>query len=121
MPHLTLEYSSDLPAETASEALLLELHGIVAREGGIPIANCKSRAVERRLFAVGDGSADEGFVHLDVAFLEGRGDDVRRKVGEALLEELVAIYADSERSLQITVEVRDIHSAGYFKYPAGTI
>jgi len=121
MPHLTLEYSSDLPAEVASEALLLELHGIIAREGGIPIANCKSRAVELRRFAVGDGSGDEGFVHLDVAYLEGRGDDVRRRIGEALLEELVAAYEGSERALQITVELRDIRSNGYFKHPAGTI
>lgn len=121
MPHLTLEYSSDLPAEVASEALLLELHGIVAREGGIPIANCKSRAVERRCFAVGDGSSDESFVHLEVAYLEGRGDDVRRRVGEALLAELVTAYGASKEVLQITVEVRDIRSAGYFKHPAGTL
>lgn len=121
MPHLRLEHSSDLPAEVASEALLLELHGILAREGEIPIANCKSRAFECRRFAVGDGSGEESFVHLDVSFLEGRPDEVRRRVGEALLDRLVSAYRAEERALQVTVEVRDIERRGYFKYPAGTL
>jgi 5-carboxymethyl-2-hydroxymuconate isomerase len=121
MPHLRLEHSSDLPAETASEALLLELHGILARDGGIPIANCKSRVVECRRYAVGDGSGEESFVHLEVAFLEGRDDEVYLRIGEALLARLLTAYRTVERELQITVELRDIARRGYFKHPGGTL
>ena len=69
----------------------------------------------------GLGSAEEGFVHLDVRFLAGRPSEVKRAVGEALLAALRAAYVLGERPVQITVEIRDIPQESYFKFPDGTL
>lgn len=121
MPHLTLEYTSNLPPEVASRKLFGRLHRILADVGGIDIRNCKSRAIELRNFLVGDAAGDEGYVHLDVRFLEGRPREVKVEIGRRILEALRDAYEASERAIQVTVEVGDIAKDFYFKYPEGTI
>lgn len=120
MPHIQLEYSSNLPPHLASRDLMLTFHEILAGHG-VLIGNCKSRVHERRVFLVGDGVRDEAFVHLDVSLLEGRTDETRRSIGQALLSALVDAYGALAVSPQITVELRDIPRESYFKYPPGSI
>jgi 5-carboxymethyl-2-hydroxymuconate isomerase len=120
MPHLHLEYSSNLPDRVASRDLMRAFHAVLA-DHGVSVGNCKSRAEERRVFLVGDGSPEESFVHLDVRLLEGRTPETKRSIGDALLAILVDAYQQARPNPQITVEVRDIERAGYFKHPPGTI
>jgi len=121
MPHLTLQYTSDLPATVASTDLLFRFHRILTETGGIRIQNCKSRAVAFDTYFVGDGESDTSFVHLDVTFLEGRSLSLKENLGEALLQVLKEVYIPVNRTVQITVEIRDIRKATYFKHPPGTI
>lgn len=121
MPHLKLEYTSNLPREIASEELFGRLHRILADVGGIDIRNCKSRAIELHNFFVGDGASDEGYVHLDVRFLEGRRPELKTELGRRILEALRDAYDTGERAIQVTVEVGDIARAYYFKHPERTL
>jgi 5-carboxymethyl-2-hydroxymuconate isomerase len=121
VPHLTLEYTSNLPAATASQELFAHLHQILAEVGGIRLGNCKSRAVALSNYYVGAGDPEEAFVHLDVRFLAGRPAEVKRAVGEALLAALRQAYASGELPVQITVEISDIPKENYFKFPDGTL
>lgn len=91
--------------------------------GGILIDNCKSRAVSRENFHVGDGKTGGAFVHLDVKLLEGREPPVKQALGEALVALLRDTYSEISQSLdlQITVQIRDIQRGSYFKYPGGTL
>lgn len=119
MPHLILEHTANLPDPVASGALFRRLHEILADVGGIDIGNCKSRAVRREDFLIGNGQTDEGFVHLDVRFLEGRPEALKQELGGRLLEALREAYAGARRPLQITVEIGDIPRALYFKHSVG--
>ncbi|HEX9637180.1 MAG TPA: 5-carboxymethyl-2-hydroxymuconate Delta-isomerase [Acidobacteriota bacterium] len=121
MPHLTLEYSANLSPAAASDQLFARLHALLAEVGGIRLANCKSRARELSRCFVAAGSSDAGFVHLDVRFMEGRTPEVKQRLGWRLLEALRQAYGADERAVQITVEIRDIAKADYFKYPEGTL
>jgi len=121
MPHLRLEYSTNLDAAVASPALLLDLHRTLEQVAGIAIGNCKSRAVPIPRFVVADGGPDGAFVHLDVRFLEGRPLEVRRALGEALLTRLVDAYGADRTGLQVTVEITESPRATYFKHPPGTL
>jgi len=121
MPHLKLEYSTNLDSAVASPNLLLDLHRALERVAGITIGNCKSRAVPVPRYVVAAGEPDGAFVHLEVRFLEGRPLDVRRALGEALLERLVEAYGADRPGLQITVDITEAPRATYFKHPAGTL
>ncbi len=123
MPHLTLEYSANVDPPPDLPGLFLRLHQVLASTGGIRIDNCKSRARVARDFLIATGETSEGFVHLDVRFLEGRPAATRQEVGDRLLEVLRSAFRDSAEGLelQITVEIQEIRRSGYFKYPRGTL
>jgi 5-carboxymethyl-2-hydroxymuconate isomerase len=121
MPHLTLEYSANLPPEVASVDLLHRLHGTLDRVAGVRVGNCKSRARAVSPFVVGDREPDGAFVHLDVRLMEGRPIEVRQALGDALLALLVEAYGADRAGLQVTVEIGEIARQTYFKYPAGTL
>jgi 5-carboxymethyl-2-hydroxymuconate isomerase len=77
-------------------------------------------------WVTGDGEGESAFVHLDIRFLEGRKPDVKQAIGEGAVELLhdhfmAAVEASNDLDLQITVEIRDIQRASYFKYPPGTL
>jgi 5-carboxymethyl-2-hydroxymuconate isomerase len=115
MPHLTLEYTSNLPRQVAGPELFGRLHRILADVGGIEIRNCKSRALGYDAFLVGDAGDEKAYVHLDVRILEGRSADVRREVGRQILQTLREAYDADASSLQVTVEIRDMPRELYFK------
>jgi len=121
MPHLKLEYSTNLDAAVASPELLLDLHRTLERVAGITLGNCKSRAIPAPRFVVADGEPGGAFVHLDVRFLEGRPLEVRQALGDALLKRLVDAYGADRPGLQVTVEITESPHATYFKHPAGTL
>ena len=123
MPHLTLEYTSNLDEWASNPHLLVALHRILATTGGIKIENCKSRWRMVEEWAVGDGEGESAFVHLDVRFMEGRPQALKEAIGmEALglLEDHFQVDP-AELDLQITVEIQDIRRDAYFKYPSGTL
>jgi 5-carboxymethyl-2-hydroxymuconate isomerase len=120
MPHLTLEYTADLPPDIASRELFGRLHNVLADAGGIDIANCKSRAVGRDVFLAGDGTGDESYVHLDVRILEGRAPEAKAAMGQGVLDAVRDAYAGAGRPVQVTVEVREMAKASYFKHLAET-
>jgi len=120
MPHIQLEHTSNLPADIASRDLLVSIHRVFAAHG-VAIGNCKSRVETRDRWAIGDGSEEESFVHLEVGILEGRTPETKHSLGDALLVLLKKAYEGTSPPAQITVEIRDMRRADYFKHPSGTI
>jgi 5-carboxymethyl-2-hydroxymuconate isomerase len=122
MPHLTLEYPANLRSNFKFDELFSRLHNVLAEVGGIAKGNCKSRAIERDRFFVGEGD-NAGFVHLDVRFLEGRTPELKQEIGLSILAILREYYATESEvgAPQVTVEIHDIERAAYFKFPEGTL
>ena len=123
MPHLTLEHSANVIPQGDLQTLFARLHRILAEVGGIKIENCKSRARSCETYLVASGEPSGAFVHLDVRFLEGRRPEVKRAVGDRMLESLRWCFPEPgpDGELQVTVELRDIARESYFKYPKGTL
>lgn len=116
MPHLTLEYTANSTDKTVFTELFAKLHKVLAEITGIKIENCKSRAYKAEDYYVSDGTTNESYVHLEVRFIEGRDEELKKKTGEALLESLKSFF-DTEENIQISVEILDIRRVEYFKYP----
>lgn len=123
MPHLTLEYSPNVLVESDFTDLFRKLHAILAQTGGIRLENCKSRAYLAQEFFIGSGAQASGFIHLDIRFLEGRPNEIKRAIGQETRDALMEWFQSSVEALdlQITVEVRDIERSFYFKFPEGTL
>ena len=118
MPHLKLEYSDNIRGWIDFNILFNRLHNILAETGGININNCKSRAFPLKTYFIADGNSDQGFIHLEVKFLEGRSTGLKKIIGEKLLHDIKEMYKDSplNHKIQITVEILDIIKVNYFKY-----
>lgn len=117
-----LEYSANIKCPSNLADLFYQLHKVLAETGGIKLENCKSRAYRAENFMVATGRESDGFVHLEIRFLEGRSPQVKRNIGQEVHDILMEWFHDSveKMQLQITVEVRDIRRSFYFKYPEGT-
>jgi 5-carboxymethyl-2-hydroxymuconate isomerase len=123
VPHLTLEYTSNLDEWASDPDLLVTLHRVLETAGGIKIGNCKSRWRMVEEWVVGDGEGESAFVHLDIRFLEGRPQAVKEAIGVAAVGVLNDHFRQEREDLdlQITVEIQDIRRDAYFKYPSGTL
>ena len=123
MPHLTLEYSSNLKPKRDLHQLFQVFHHVLHQVGGINLENCKSRARVAEQFLIGAGEPDNGFVHLDIRFIEGRSLATKQSIGERIKHELMDCFGVSsgDDTIQITVEIQDIHKATYFKHPEGSL
>ena len=123
MPQITLEYTSNINQSIDFKKLISDLHQILSEVGGIRIKNCKSRAVCRNNYFVGDGSSTGAFVHVDLMLVKGRSAEWVEKIGNLVLEKLEAAYSESKDvlDLQITIHFSDLDRERYFKFPSGTL
>jgi 5-carboxymethyl-2-hydroxymuconate isomerase len=117
MPHLTLEYSSNLPAPIDHQALLAELHAALERLGAFQLAEIKSRAIPHDIYRVGGGDPQSVFAHLTVAILSGRELALRQQLSAELLAILRQAFAPAwnDRPCDLTVELREMPRDTYSK------
>jgi len=117
MPHCILEHSSNLPDTPEYTALFGELHAALAATGEFALADIKSRAISHDDFVVAEGAADRTFIALEIRILEGRSDDVKRRVSTDAARILRAHFprtlADTRCSL--SVQISDMHRPSYHK------
>ncbi len=123
MPQIGLEYTGNITQEIDTQALFSMIHQVLGNEAGIPIENCKSRAIRLENFHIAKGEPENAFIHLEIRFIEGRTREMKKTIGEQCLDFLENYFRESFSSLnlQITVEILDIHRQSYFKFPKGTL
>ncbi len=123
MPQIVLEYSANVLEQAEFSHLFFDIHEILHEQASIKLDNCKSRALRRDEYHIGDGHPSNAFVHLDIRFIEGRSEAVKHSVGIASLNRLKQFFEKSmaRLDLQITVELGDIKRSSYFKFPEGTL
>lgn len=131
MPQILLEYSSNI-AELLSigfpyKIILKEIHRILNKVGKVKLENCKSRVLSHSNYYIADGATDHALLHLEITFMEGRSDELKKEMGEMMilylqnyLNILIPEY-ENKLKIQITVHFQDIRRKAYFKYPSGTI
>jgi len=120
MPQITLEYTDNIQIGFGFKDLFHQIHQILHEKAGISMGNCKSRALCLTDYLVGDGTGDNAFVHLSICIFEGRQQELKTDIGNALLRLLQQYFISEKASgMQITVEIQEIVKQSYFKFPAG--
>ncbi len=119
MPHLTLEYSSNLHQFDADATLMAMNHALVA-SGHFEEIDIKSRAIQMGCFLVGTSSTGRAFVHAKLAILSGRSVETKQALSNRLLAALQAACAwPATLQVQLCVEVLEIERQSYAKTSIG--
>jgi len=114
MPHLTIEYSSNL-GSVFTPALLRTVNHALLGTGQFQEADIKSRTQAFDCFAVGTADEPRGFVAARLAILSGRNAKTKSGIAEALLAALESFVIAGGMELQISVEIVDIDRDSYVK------
>ncbi len=115
MPHCILEASDNLLDQPDWSALLRAVNGRLVATGLFTEADIKSRVIQHSAFLIGDGAPDQAFVTLNLQILDGRSDEVKAQLSEALLPLLLAAFPNTMAGMRcsLTVQVTDIHRPSY--------
>ncbi|CEK09510.1 5-carboxymethyl-2-hydroxymuconate Delta-isomerase [Legionella hackeliae] len=110
MPHLTLEYSSNIIEKDKLLSFFSECHAILATSLPANLASCKSRALCSDIFYIADGDSKHAFIHLDIKVMAGRSDETLQSTAHQLMELLNIYFEESMKKfqLQISIEISEL-------------
>jgi 5-carboxymethyl-2-hydroxymuconate isomerase len=119
MPHITVEYTSNLKRDADIPALLAKVNAVmIAQDGVFPVGGIRSRAIELADYRVADGAADDAFVHVTVKIGAGRDETVKKLAFDALFDTIKSHFADlyGKRYLALSMEIAEFSEAGTYKH-----
>jgi 5-carboxymethyl-2-hydroxymuconate isomerase len=114
MPHVNIQYSANLGAEAAMDALCFNLAEVLVAqrddkgERVFPIGGTRVLAYPAPHFAVGDGQGDRAFVYLQVRIAPGRERALVTAAGEAMMATVRSHFAGlfaAGRPIGITLQI----------------
>ena len=113
MPHIVVEYSSNIRDRMGLDRLIERLHATAIGTGVFPLGGTRTRAAERTHYRIADGHPDNAFVHVTLRIGHGRDADTKAKaaqeVFDALCAHLAPLYAAIP--LGISFELQEIDPA----------
>ncbi|SVA66659.1 uncharacterized protein METZ01_LOCUS119513 [marine metagenome] len=117
MPHLIIEYSSNLSTKLDVQTLVDRVHTAALETGMFKLGAVRTRATARDIYRIADGHPDNGFVHLVLRIAQGRENQAKRRAGEAIFdavcEELQPLFETTP--LGISFEIQEIEQTLSFK------
>jgi 5-carboxymethyl-2-hydroxymuconate isomerase len=118
MPHVTVEYSSNLESRVSARDLIDELHQAVLRSGLFEPATVRTRALPRDVYRIADGNPDNIFLHIVARIRQGRTVDQRKALGAGLLQAAKHALAGLPAStpLALSVEIHEIDPEMLFRH-----
>jgi|AGTN01.3.fsa_nt_gi 5-carboxymethyl-2-hydroxymuconate isomerase len=116
MPQIIVEFSQAVAGHFDRRAFALALHPMAAALIGSDPASFKTRFYAIDEAVIGDGDPAHAMVHVDFRLLSGRPPDLKRRLGEAVLDLACRhVRASAGTDVQITVEIRDLDRPHYHK------
>ncbi len=110
MPHLAIEYSSNLEDAVDLSALCDCLRQTAIEIEAFPLAGVRVRAFATDHYSIADGNPDHGFIDISVRLRGGRPASVKKAATEKIFEAASAFLAPvmASRSIALSLEMRDI-------------
>ena len=108
MPHLTLEYTDNLPVDV--QPLLARLHTEVVATGAINLKGIKSRAIRHTEYRIADGNPDYAFVHVNLLIREGRSVEIQKEAAQRVMAVLKDTfgYRFDKGYLSLSVDIKEM-------------
>jgi len=117
MPHIVIEYSSNVLERIELDRLIEVLHATAIGTGVFPLGGTRTRAAERAHYRIADGHPDNAFVHVSLRIGHGRDAATKAKAAQAVFDALCAHLAALYDAipLGISFELQEIDPALSFK------
>lgn len=118
MPHIWVEYSSNLEASVDIPALLKTVQDAFIDDGTIfPFAGARTRGVRVANYLIVDGHPDNAFVHVLLRVAKGRSEADRKAAGSRTFAAVKAFLAPvlASRPLGISVQMEEADETLNFK------
>ncbi|MGH8780873.1 5-carboxymethyl-2-hydroxymuconate Delta-isomerase [Paraburkholderia sp.] len=123
MPHLTLEYSSNLADEDSIRRLCEKLTRCLdaQRDGDAhvyPLGGIRVRALRCEQYFIADGRPDAAFLHANLKIGSGRSESVKKATGDALFELIKQHFATEfdAQGLALSMEISEFSETGTWKH-----
>lgn len=117
MPHLSIEYSSNLGGLADMEAVTRLAHAALLSTGLFEVGAIRVRAVECNAYAIADCLPENAFVDMSLRMGAGRSQEDKRRVGETLYGAVLAHFQPllQEPHFALSFEIREIDPAFSWK------
>ncbi len=115
MPHITLEYSSNILEKNNLKPLFSSIHQILTEALPTKLEACKSRAIKYEEFYLADGSENNAFLHLNIKVMKGRSVELINSIALKITSLLKEYFSKSSKALnlQITLEMDELQPTYY--------
>lgn len=110
MPHVTVEYSSNIAEHHDIDALVVAVHEAALAHGLPPADGHRTRAAERAHYAIADQDPDHGFVAIHCRIGPGRDAEAKQSFITQLLDAAEAQLGSEASPLAImwSIELTEI-------------
>jgi 5-carboxymethyl-2-hydroxymuconate isomerase len=117
MPHIILEYSSNIIEQDQefSKKLFPDIHQLLVDDLGANIDACKSRSIKYDNCYLADGSR-ESFIFFEIKILPGRSKDRLEKLSQNLLELAKEYFSCSIKQKNLAISVNIVEMENYKKF-----
>jgi 5-carboxymethyl-2-hydroxymuconate isomerase len=117
MPHITVEYSSNLDPRVSMRSVIEGIHAAVLASGAFEKGGVRTRAISQDLYVVADGDPDNAFIHVDMRIAPGRSAETKKQVAQSILDVLRDRMKEvmKQYGLAISVEIREIDQTASLK------
>lgn len=115
MPHVTIEYTSNL--EVDIHALMTDLIEVFVVEKIVEphqVKDIKLRAYKNDVFSIGD-LAKQAYISTRLVLLTGRSTEQKQSLGHHANTVITEYFKSTELDVQVCVEVSEIDQNFYFK------
>lgn len=104
MPQIILE-ASDNVIEKDFKQTLSEIHQILVDTLPTKLESCKSRVIRHKDFLIGNGNADNAFIHLSIKIIEGRTKETCQLAANKILDVLKNNFHQSRNRLNLKFSI----------------
>lgn len=117
MPHVIVEYSSNLESQVDIPGLVRRVHEAALSTGVFELAAVRTRAEPRTCYVIADGHDDNSFVAVVVRIAPGRDDETRHRLGSAIFDAVCNYLQKIEQTepIVISLEVQQVDPAATFR------
>ncbi|KQV41357.1 5-carboxymethyl-2-hydroxymuconate Delta-isomerase [Rhizobium sp. Root1204] len=110
MPHLIIQYSSNLEHQIDFTALCKTVNEAIVDTGLFETGAVRVRASSAHHFAIADGAPENGFVDMNFRIGTGRSEEEKKRAGEmifAAAEKLLPRFFETPH-FALSLEIREI-------------
>lgn len=111
MPHLIIEYSSNVADHVDIDRLVDALHDAALASGVADLDALRTRGAARDRYAVADRHPDNAFVAVTARLGAGRSHDDRQRLLDTLIAALDDTVGAAGRTMMLSVEYQEIDSS----------